>query len=109
EEVAGGEDVATPEDLEDALEAVEEDLDDFVPGFSEEDSERVREAKLADAIDNVKKEIAAAEKALAAAQKDFLAEASSAEKKLAAQYEARAAALEAAKQARDDAEDDAEE
>lgn len=109
EEAADGEDVATPEDLEAALEAVEGNLDFFVPGFSEEDSERVREAKLADAIDNVKKEIAAAEKALAAAQKDFLAEASSAEKKLAAQYEARAAALEAAKQARDDAEDDAEE
>src|SRR5690606_9937634 len=99
---------ASGEDLETALGASERALDDFIDGFSSEESARVREAQLADKLEEAQKGIVDADTALATAKKAFQENATAAEKKLATQYEARAAALDAAKESRDGLRDDAE-
>ena len=98
---------ATAEDLEAAVEAAVEAVDDLVDGFGEA-SNNVREALLVGARGEAQAEVLDAQESVADARKAFDAGATASQKRLAKQYEMRAAELEAAKDARDGLRDDAE-
>lgn len=114
EEAGAGAKTAEAGDLALALDASVENLDGAIEAVSGTSafgeagtSINVREALIADALEDAQTSITAAETALATAQQAFQAQATSIEKRLAANYETAAANLEAAKAERDSAEADA--
>lgn len=102
-----GTDTATADDLEKALGETESALEASIPGFTAA-SVNVREAMIVGALGEAQAKIDDAQTDLATAQANFNAEATAAEKNLAAQYQVKTAALNQAKDARDSARVDTE-